>query len=74
MPPAPPPRRYYWPTQVLAWSLYGAFNLVLFRIFVPKSAGAVPAVLNLTIAAVLLGASHLLRQLIGWRGWLARPS
>ena len=72
---APKPSRYYWRTQVLAWTLYGVFNLVIFRAFVPKSAGTslwVFDAMSFTIAATALGASHLLRQLI-WRGaWLAR--
>ncbi|WP_375415918.1 sensor histidine kinase [uncultured Hymenobacter sp.] len=73
---APPPQRYYWLTQGLAWSLYGVFNLIMFWVFVPKAAGPRPGLLGamgVLIAAVLLGASHLLRELI-WRGqWLARP-
>ena len=72
---APPPSRYYWRTQVLAWTLYGVFNLVMFRAFVPTAAGTPLWVFGATsfvIAATALGASHVLRQLI-WRGeWLAR--
>ena len=74
-PAVPPPSRYYWRTQVLAWSLYGLFNLILFRAFIPKSAGTpmwVFHVMGFIIAGTGLGASHVLRQLI-WRGkWLAR--
>ena len=73
---APPPARYYWRAQVLAWALYGVFNLVMFRAFVPKSSGTplwVFDVMSVVIAGTSLGASHVLRQLI-WRGeWLARP-
>ena len=72
---APPPSRYYWRTQVLVWTLYGVFNLVMFRAFVPTAAGTPLWVFGTTsfvIAATALGASHVLRQLI-WRGeWLAR--
>ena len=73
---APKPSRYYWRTQVLAWALYGVFNLVMFRAFVPKAAGTPTWVfdaMSLIIAATALGASHVLRQLM-WRGqWLAEP-
>jgi LytS/YehU family sensor histidine kinase len=73
---APKPSRYYWRTQVLAWSLYGVFNLVMFQAFVPKTAGTPMWVFNamgFIIAATALGASHVLRQLI-WRGrWLSQP-
>ncbi|MBF9238383.1 histidine kinase [Hymenobacter sp. BT683] len=71
---APKPSRYYWRTQVLAWAVYGVFNIVMFRAFVPKAAGTplwVFDVMSFTIAATALGASHVLRQLI-WRGrWLS---
>ena len=33
------PSRYYWRAQVMAWTLYGVFNLVMFRTFVPTAAG-----------------------------------
>jgi two-component system LytT family sensor kinase len=73
---APKPSRYYWRTQVLAWTLYGVFNMVIFRAFVPATAGTpgwVFNVMSFVIAGTALVASHLLRQLI-WRGdWLARP-
>ena len=70
------PSRAYWRAQVLTWTLYGVFNLVMFRAFVPTTAGPSPwvfIVMSFTIAATALGASHVLRQLI-WQGqWLARP-
>ncbi|MDO7852947.1 sensor histidine kinase [Hymenobacter convexus] len=71
-----PPGRYYWRAQVLAWTLYGLFNLIIFRVFVPAN-GHTPAwvfgAMSGIIAASSLGASHVLRQLL-WRGnWLARP-
>jgi hypothetical protein len=73
---APKPSRYYWRTQVMAWTLYGLFNLVLYWAFVPPTSGTprwVFNVMSLLIAGTALGASHVLRQLI-WRGqWLARP-
>ena len=73
---APKPSRYYWRTQVLVWALYGVFNIVMFRAFVPKAVGTplwVFGMISFTIAATALGASHVLRQLI-WRGqWLAQP-
>ncbi|WP_048826576.1 sensor histidine kinase [Hymenobacter sp. DG25B] len=73
---APKPSRNYWRTQVLAWTLYGIFNLVLYRAFVPPTSSTprwVFDVMSVLIAATALGASHVLRQLI-WRGqWLARP-
>ena len=72
----PKPSRYYWRAQLLAWTLYGAFNLVIYRAFVPPTAGTpwwVFNVMSFIIAATALGASHLLRQLL-WRGdWMARP-
>lgn len=72
---APPPSRYYWRMQALAWALYGVLNAVMFRAFVPKTADTpmwVFDAMSFTIAATALGASHLLRQLI-WQGrWLAR--
>jgi two-component system LytT family sensor kinase len=72
----PKPSRHYWRTQVLAWTLYGIFNLVIYRAFVPQTAGTpwwVFNVMSFIIAGTALGASHLLRLLI-WRGdWLARP-
>ncbi|HEX8329646.1 MAG TPA: histidine kinase [Hymenobacter sp.] len=72
----PKPSRSYWGMQVVAWTLYGVFNIVLFRAFVPKSTGTptwVFDVMGFIIAATTMGASHLLRQLI-WRGqWLAKP-
>lgn len=78
MPPlfTPKPSRAYWRAQVVAWALYGIFNLVLFRAFVPHAAATPRWVFDLmsaTIAVTALGASHLLRQLL-WRGkWLAQP-
>ncbi|MFD2721420.1 sensor histidine kinase [Hymenobacter monticola] len=73
---APQPSRYYWRTQALAWTLYALFNLIIYRAFVPATAGMpswVFSVMSFLIAGTALGASHLLRQLI-WRGdWLARP-
>ena len=72
---APKPSRYYWRAQVLAWTLYGVFNLVMFRAFVPTAAGTPLWVFGATsfvIAATALGASHVLRQLIWRGGWLAR--
>ncbi|MBJ6111506.1 histidine kinase [Hymenobacter sp. BT523] len=68
-----PPGRRYWRTQVLAWGAYAVFNLVLFKAFAGKSAGTWAWVLSLVIAAALLAASHLLRQLMQRRGWLGRP-
>jgi two-component system LytT family sensor kinase len=73
---APKPSRAYWVTQALAWTLYGVFNLLVFRTFVPQTAATprwVFDVLSFLVAATALGASHLLRQLL-WHGhWLARP-
>ena len=73
---APKPSRYYWRTQVLVWALYGVFNIVMFRAFVPQAVGTplwIFGIISFTIAATALGASHVLRQLI-WRGqWLAQP-
>ncbi len=67
----PPPGRYYWRTQLLSWSGYALFNLVLFNVFVPRTAqGAWTWIFSLVIAATLLGASHLLRRLLLGRGWL----
>lgn len=68
-----PPSRYYWRTQLLSWGAYAVFNLILFKVFAGKSAGAWAWVMSLVIAAVLLGASHLLRQLVRGRGWLRKP-
>jgi len=73
---APKPGRAYWGTQALVWTLYGVFNLIIFRSFVPKTAATphwVFDVLSFLVAATALSASHVLRRLI-WRGtWLTRP-
>ncbi|MCC3155547.1 sensor histidine kinase [Hymenobacter sp. BT770] len=72
-PAGPPPSRYYWRTQLLSWGAYAVFNLILFKSFAGKSAGAWAWVMSGVIAGALLGASHLLRLLLRRQGWLRLP-
>ena len=72
-PALPPSSRAYWRAQLLSWSAYAVFNLILFKAFAGKSAGTWAWVMSVVIAGVLLGASHLLRQLLWRRNWLSQP-
>jgi two-component system LytT family sensor kinase len=69
----PPPRRYYWRTQLLGWGCYAVFNLILFRVFAPKMVAVWSGFFSFILGGVLLGASHLLRWLVLRLGWLEKP-
>jgi signal transduction histidine kinase len=67
----PPPSRLYWRAQLLGWSLYFGFNLVIFSAF-----GRYSGELLLIITAIVLpvaGLTHALRYHIRARGWERLP-
>ncbi|RAK66145.1 sensor histidine kinase [Hymenobacter edaphi] len=63
----PPPSRLYWRCQLIGWTFYAGFNLMVFSMFGRFSLDGV--FISAIIALTLLGLSHGLRYHIRARGW-----
>lgn len=63
----PPPNRLYWRCQLLGWTLYAAFNIVIFSVFGQFSRDSL--LITLVIVLTLLGLSHGLRYHMRAQGW-----
>ncbi|WBO85311.1 sensor histidine kinase [Hymenobacter yonginensis] len=68
---APAPSRLYWRLQLLGWSLYFVFNVVLFSVFGRFSGELV--LITTAIVLPVMGLSHALRYHIRANGWELLP-
>ena len=64
-------RAAYWTCQLASWSLYAAGNAAISAAFGQLTGRAV--LFTVGVAALGLVATHALRAVIRWRGWLALP-
>lgn len=67
----PPPSRLYWRAQLIGWTLYFAFNLVLFSVFGRFSSELLLVTTVIVLPIALL--SHALRYHIRANGWERLP-
>ncbi|WP_400191653.1 sensor histidine kinase [Hymenobacter sp. B81] len=64
--------RQYWRLQLLGWGLYGVFGVVAYSMF-SRSFSLSIVLIQLVVAATLVGISHGLRYLIRRFDWVQRP-
>ncbi|UYZ60864.1 sensor histidine kinase [Hymenobacter latericus] len=68
----PPPSRSYWRLQLIGWALYGVFGVVGYTMFTQKFAGYI-VVIQVVVAATMVGLSHGLRYIIRRYQWVQLP-